>query len=61
MCVDASGTVGWGCQVLPKAWLPGDSLPPPTALEHAEGYWTRREKEEDSISLLVRDGVGVRL
>ena len=57
MCVDASGTVGWGCQVLPKGWLPGDSLPPPTALEHAEGYWTRREKEEDSISLLELRGV----
>ena len=52
LCVDASGTVGWGCQVLPKNWRPGDSLPPPSAEEHAEGFWTRQEKEEDSISLL---------
>jgi hypothetical protein len=44
-CVDASGTVGWGCQVLPKDWRPGDSLPPPSAEEHAEGFWPRQEKE----------------
>jgi hypothetical protein len=52
LCVDASGRVGWGCQVLPKDWLPGDSLPHPSAGEHAEGFWTRQEKQEDSISLL---------